>query len=207
MDSSLQPAGQPEGNYYDKYHTRNPLARALMAGFLRAFDALLERCPAQASAIEAGCGEGELSIRMARRGMAVTAFDTSTSVIEEARLRAAQAGATVGFSTGSVMHMPPGTQADLVVCCEVLEHLDEPRAALQALAAASRGYLLVSVPREPLWRALNMARLRYLRQLGNTPGHVQHWSRRAFLRFLTSEVEVLEVRSPLPWTMALCRPR
>ena len=39
--------------------------------------------------------------------------------------------------------------------------------------------LLVSVPREPLWRGLNMARGAYMRDLGNTPGHVNHWSKRA----------------------------
>jgi hypothetical protein len=30
------------------------------------------------------------------------------------------------------------------------------------------------VPREPIWRIGNMARGRYLGDLGNTPGHIQH---------------------------------
>src|SRR5688572_3432463 len=70
--------------------------------------------------------------------------------------------------------------ADLVVCCEVLEHVEEPRLALERLAGISGQYCLLSVPREPLWRALNCLRGSYLRQLGNTPGHIQHWSRAEF---------------------------
>jgi hypothetical protein len=52
---------------------------------------------------------------------------------------------------------------------------------------------------------LNLGRLKYVRDLGNTPGHLQHWSRRAFLGFLEARLEVVAVRSPVPWTMALCR--
>jgi hypothetical protein len=73
---------------------------------------------------------------------------------------------------------------------------------LEALAAP---WLIVSVPREPLWRGLNLARLSYVGALGNTPGHLNHWSKRGFLRFLESRVDVVETRNPLPWTMALCR--
>ena len=62
------------------------------------------------------------------------------------------------------------------------------------------------MPREPIWRLLNLARGKYVAELGNTPGHVQHWSSAAFLRLVRRYFEVLAVRTPLPWTMALCRP-
>jgi hypothetical protein len=68
-------------------------------------------------------------------------------------------------------------------------------------------HLLVSVPREPLWRALNVARGTYLRDLGNTPGHVNHWSKRAFVALLSRYGSVEEARSPFPWTMVLVRLR
>ena len=70
---------------------------------------------------------------------------------------------------------------------------------------AHGGHLLVSVPREPLGRALNMARCAYLRDLGNTPGHVNHWSKRSFVSLLSRHGEVLEARSPFPGTMLLVR--
>ena len=64
------------------------------------------------------------------------------------------------------------------------------------------------MPKEPLWRILNVARGRYWSELGNTPGHLQHWSRpRLHSRCSRQRFEVIEVRNPLPWTMALCRAR
>ena len=50
-----------------------------------------------------------------------------------------------------------------------------------------------------------MARGAYLRDLGNTPGHVNHWSKRDFVSLLSRHGKVEEVRSPLPWTMLLVR--
>jgi hypothetical protein len=50
------------------------------------------------------------------------------------------------------------------------------------MARCAERHLLVSVPREPLWRMLNMARGAYWPALGNTPGHLNHWSRRSFVR-------------------------
>jgi hypothetical protein len=88
---------------------------------------------------------------------------------------------------------------------EVLEHVPEPQAVLAEMCRVASRWLLVSVPREPLWRALNLARGAYLRELGNTPGHVNHWSRRAFTELLGGYGELVELRSPLPWTMALVR--
>ena len=67
----------------------------------------------------------------------------------------------------------------------------------------ARRHLLVSVPHEPLWRILNVARGAYVRELGNTPGHVNHWSKRSFVRELARHGEVVQARSPFPWTMLL----
>ena len=86
-----------------------------------------------------------------------------------------------------------------------MEHLDDPEAALDTVAALASPWAIISVPREPLWRALNLARLKYVGGLGNTPGHLHHWSRRGFARFLERRLEIVELHAPLPWTMALCR--
>jgi 2-polyprenyl-3-methyl-5-hydroxy-6-metoxy-1,4-benzoquinol methylase len=193
------------GNVYDKYGTQNPIARRLMAGFLSDLDELVERTGAT-EAHEVGCGEGEISIRLARRGVRVRGTDAFPQVLEEARRRAAAAGIEIDFEATPVEQLDPTRHAAvLVVCCEVLEHLEDPGTGLEVLASLARPWLIASVPREPLWRALNLARLSYVGELGNTPGHLSHWSKRGFERFLGSRFEVVEVRSPLPWTMALCR--
>jgi 2-polyprenyl-3-methyl-5-hydroxy-6-metoxy-1,4-benzoquinol methylase len=96
---------------------------------------------------------------------------------------------------------------DMACAIEVLEHVPEPEATLAEMARVSSRHLLVSVPREPLWRGLNVARGAYLRELGNTPGHVNHWSKRAFVSLLSRYGTVEEARSPFPWTMVLVRLR
>ena len=50
-----------------------------------------------------------------------------------------------------------------------------------------------------------MARGAYLKDLGNTPGHLNHWSKRSFVALLSRHGEVVEARSPFPWTMLLVR--
>jgi 2-polyprenyl-3-methyl-5-hydroxy-6-metoxy-1,4-benzoquinol methylase len=197
---------QPAGNYYDKYAATNPIVRRMMAGFMGAFDELVHLSGAHGRALEIGCGEGELSIRLASMGFDVTGCDIAPEAIEEARMRASRAGRTIDFHTLGIDQAAAGLgSAPLVVCCEVLEHLEDTARALDALAEMSTGHVLVSVPREPLWRVLNMARLRYLGALGNTPGHIQHWSRAGFVQTLRKRFDVVAVRSPLPWTMVLCR--
>jgi 2-polyprenyl-3-methyl-5-hydroxy-6-metoxy-1,4-benzoquinol methylase len=193
------------GNVYDKYGTANPIERRLVNGFLRQLDRLVERTEAQ-SAHELGCGEGELAMRLAKRGLHVRGTDASDEVIAEARRRAGADGSQVEFRAAALETLDPERDAaQLILCCEVLEHLDDPTRGLDVIATLARPWAILSVPREPLWRALNLARLAYLSDLGNTPGHLHHWSRRAFIRLLESRLEVVEVQTPLPWTMALCR--
>jgi 2-polyprenyl-3-methyl-5-hydroxy-6-metoxy-1,4-benzoquinol methylase len=193
------------GNVYDKYASRNPIERRLVDGFLEQVGELADRSNAT-EAHEVGCGEGEISTLLARRGLRVRGSDVSAEVIEEARRRSQAAGVTVHYRAAAISDLRADHDAaELIVCCEVLEHLDDPDAGLETLAGLARPWLLVSVPREPIWRALNLARGKYVRDLGNTPGHLGHWSRRGFIALLRSRVDVVDVRSPLPWTMALCR--
>ena len=195
------------GNHYPKYTTRNPLARRLVDGFMAALADLAERSGAK-QAHEVGCGEGFLSTMLAQSGLAVRGSDISAAAVATARQRAAALGLPVTFRVADLHDLRPAEDgAELVVCCEVLEHLVDPPRALALFARLAQPHLIVSVPREPLWRMLNMARGRYWAALGNTPGHLQHWSARGFLALLENHVEVREVRTPLPWTMALCRRR
>jgi 2-polyprenyl-3-methyl-5-hydroxy-6-metoxy-1,4-benzoquinol methylase len=197
---------QPEGNYYDKYGTRNPIARHLMAGFLASFTELATMSRA-CSAFEVGCGEGHLSVRLAEMGLAVRAMDIAESCVAKTKAHAANAGVTISAHVGDVASLTKQDAAELVVCCEVLEHLDNPVEALERLSTLATPWLLASVPREPLWRALNMARGKYWADWGNTPGHVQHWSSKKFLDFIAARFELVAVRQPLPWTMVLARVR
>lgn len=181
------------------------MSRALVSGFLNDFDSLTNRIGPR-SAVEVGCGEGALSMRLIRRGVSVSGFDVEAQVVDQANERADSEGFGRPFSVRSVEDLEEGSLdgVDLLICCEVLEHVATPEAALERIALSGAKNILLSVPREPLWRFLNMVRLSYVGRLGNTPGHINHWSAKGFSRFVRSNLRVVETRRPLPWTMVLC---
>ncbi len=195
------------GNYYNKYESGNPIVRWLMRNFLTEVKALVLKTGVT-RVHEVGCGEGFLSVEMMRWGLQVRASDVSESVIEEARTRAQQAGLDIFFRSRGIEDLKPDEDSEqMVVCCEVFEHLKDPDAAARKLSQLAGPFLLCSVPQEPLWRILNVMRLKYLASFGNTPGHIQHWSSSGFIEFLQAYFDVLEVRFPMPWTLVLCRIR
>jgi 2-polyprenyl-3-methyl-5-hydroxy-6-metoxy-1,4-benzoquinol methylase len=196
----------PTGNTFDKYGSANPVVKWLMAGFEGALAQLFDRAD-PGSVLDVGCGEGVLTEQWARRlGTGrVTGID-----LDDPKLAAEWATrrrANLQFRTvGERAALPfDRGEFDLAAAIEVLEHVPDPERTLGEMARVARGHLLVSVPREPLWRALNLARGAYVRQLGNTPGHVNHFSKRSFVSLLGRYGEVVQIRSPFPWTMLLVR--
>jgi 2-polyprenyl-3-methyl-5-hydroxy-6-metoxy-1,4-benzoquinol methylase len=201
-----QAAGREEIRWHGRHAGSRPRTR-WRSWRIADFDALTASLPAR-TAFEVGCGEGQLTLRLLRRGLEVRGCDLDAPIVAKARQLVSEAGQKAELRACSIYDLDPeASAADLVVCCEVMEHLPDPEAALRILARMARPHLLLSVLREPLWRVLNMARGRYLAELGNTPGHIQHWSRSAFIALVGRFAEVAEVRSPLPWTMLLCRVR
>jgi 2-polyprenyl-3-methyl-5-hydroxy-6-metoxy-1,4-benzoquinol methylase len=195
------------GNTYDKYSSTNPIARHLMRGFLESFGRLVDRA-APRTVFEIGCGEGYLCGGLLERGIDVHGCDLDDGIVTFANAASAARGFGNRFHVRSIYDIAPGEiAADLLVCCEVLEHLPDPEAALAILAAQNCRHLLFSVPREPIWRVLNMARGKYWGDLGNTPGHLQHWSASAFRRMIARRWTIEERLMPLPWCMVLCSPK
>jgi len=201
--TSASASAVPTGNTYDKYGSTNPVVRRLMAGFERTLDELFTLA-APGTVLDVGCGEGVLSEQWAQRlsGGRVVGIDLADPKLEAEWLRRRHPNLQFRAMTGERIDYADGS-FDLVAATEVLEHVDDPEVVLAEMARVGRSHLLVSVPREPLWRALNLARGAYLEDLGNTPGHLNHWTRRGFVRLLRRYGTVTELRSPFPWTMLL----
>ncbi len=199
------PRPVPTGNTYDKYGSRNPVVRRLMAGFEAALARLFARA-APDSLLDVGCGEGVLTARWAEQlgSRRVVGLDLPDPKLEAHWAGRRRENLEFQAMLADDLQFADG-EFDLVAAIEVLEHVPDPEHSVSEMTRVARRHLLVSVPREPLWRVLNVARGAYLRELGNTPGHVNHFSKRAFVSLLERHGEVLEVRSPLPWTMALVR--
>ena len=179
---------QPEGNYFDKYNSKNPIHAILMMNFFRHINKLLSNMQYIPNNIfEAGCGEGYVNAHIytymslvSKDNITYDAYDISEKVIKQAQIDFPK----INFNVGNI-YDTSGDSYDLVVACEVLEHLEEPLLALKKLIDISKRYVFVSVPNEPLWRILNMARGAYISSFGNSPGHIQHWSECSFKRFLS----------------------
>jgi 2-polyprenyl-3-methyl-5-hydroxy-6-metoxy-1,4-benzoquinol methylase len=196
----------PTGNTFDKYGSTNPVVRRLMAGFEDALSELFGLA-APRSVLDVGCGEGVLTYRWAQRlgDGRVVGLDLADPKLEAEWASHSRPNLSFEPIAGLPLAFDAG-EFELAAAIEVLEHVPDPAATLAEMARVARGgHLLVSVPREPLWRALNVARGAYLKDLGNTPGHVNHFSKRAFVTLLARYGDPIEVRSPFPWTMALVR--
>ena len=202
---TVDETGVVTGNTYDKYGSTNPVVKRLMARFEGSLDELFTRA-APTSLLDVGCGEGVLVHEWAKR----IAPDRVVGIdLEEPSIQAGWAQRQAPNLEYRIMlaeHLPfADGEFDVATAIEVLEHVPDPAHTVAEMARVAQRHLLVSVPREPLWRGLNVARGAYVKQLGNTPGHVNHWSKRSFAELLGRHGEVVEARSPFPWTMLLVR--
>jgi 2-polyprenyl-3-methyl-5-hydroxy-6-metoxy-1,4-benzoquinol methylase len=197
--------GTVTGNTYDKYGSTNPVVRRLMAGFERTLEELFRTADPQ-SLLDVGCGEAVLTHRWAQRlaPRRVVGIDLEDPAIQaEWEQRPAP---NLEYRVMKAENLPfADDEFDVAAAVEVLEHVPDPAHTVAEMARVAERWLLVSVPREPLWRALNLARGAYVKDLGNTPGHLNHWSKRSFAELLARHGEVVEARSPFPWTMLLVR--
>jgi len=193
------------GNTYDKYGSQNPVVKRLMGRFEGTLDELFRKAD-PGSLLDVGCGEGVLTHEWAERlgDKRVVGIDLDDPLLHE-QWKDRQAP-NLEYMVMRAENLPfADGEFDVASAIEVLEHVPDPEHTVAEMARVASRWLLVSVPREPLWRGLNMARGAYVKDLGNTPGHLNHWSKRSFVALLERHGKVVEARSPFPWTMLLVR--
>ena len=159
-------------------------------------------------AIELGCGEGFSTIRL--REMLPKNVNLQASEYVDALVpKAKKNNPGVKFTKESVYETKHNdNQFDLIFLLEVLEHLDYPAEALAEIARILKpdGYLILGVPREPIWCTLNMLRGKYITHFGNTPGHFNHWSTYTLQKYLKKNFgKIIAKKTPLPWTIVLAQ--
>jgi len=193
------------GHYFNKHESGSPLVRLAVRRYRREIQRLVTRIHFD-SALEVGSGEGYILsyIRLVRPDVYLVGSDITHQMVLVGRAQEKKAR----WCVARAENLPFVDQSfDLVLACEVLEHLTCPEAALMQARRVSRRFCIITTPNEPLWRLLNVVRGRYLRDGGNTPGHIQHWSARGISRLVSRYFQILHVSRVLPWTFVLARVR
>ncbi len=193
----------PIGNATAKYEASNPLVRHLLSRFLRRVDEVAASL-APTSVLDVGCGEGVVTERLAKRlapakVLGVDANETHLKTEWDTRN-----ASNLSFATGSAYDLPFADGSfDLVCAIEVLEHLERPRDALAEMSRVASKALLLSVPNEPSWRISHMLAGKNVGALGNTPGHINHWSKQAFSELVSGYGRIEKIEGVFPWTLAV----
>ena len=123
--------------------------------------------------LDYGCGRGETMRYAAEAGMVPTGLDTDPTCV---RLAAQFGAASVLDPVASATQIGENS-FDVVACFHVLEHVDNPRETLRALARAARKFVLLAVP--------NLQKIPNLRKPWAEPGrinegHLQSWDHAHF---------------------------
>jgi SAM-dependent methyltransferase len=102
----------------------------------------------QLDVVDAGGGTGGFAVPLASQGHAVTVIDPSPDSLAAAQRRAAEAGVPLRAVQGDAADLAAVAgekNADLVLCHSVLEYVDSPAAAMDAIASVLRPGGVVSV--------------------------------------------------------------
>jgi SAM-dependent methyltransferase len=178
-----------------KYENKNPLHRYLLDRFLNSITQAV-RDTGTRTIVEIGCADGYV-YDFLRTHVGVSfnyaGFDIDLDALEKAKSRFPG----IRFERRSIYDFK--ASAELVLCLEVLEHLDEPTNALRHLATLDADDYIVSVPHEPWFALGNLARGRHIATFGNLPDHVNRWTKSALRRDLNPWFEIVKDYSSFPW--------
>ena len=203
IDHSNLKAKPEDENFAGKYQNTTAISQYLVNNYFKSVVKLISLIKDVQNAHEIGVGEGYSTLRIKNHLENLTASEFLQPLVEKARNN----NSDIKVFQESVYDLKYDTESvDLILLLEVLEHLDYPDIALKEIHRVSKKYLIIGVPNEPLWRILNMCRLKYLSSLGNTPGHINHWSKKSFIKEIEKNFgRVLAVESPIPWTIVLAQ--
>lgn len=167
-----------------------------------AFDrltALLKPAP-NLQILDAGCGPGYHSMRLARRGFKVTAIDFSESILPVAKenVRGAGLADSITFQQENLLALTfADAQFDYILCWGVLMHIPEAERALPELVRVLKpgGILILS---EPNMHSLESRLKRFIKRLLSktganvqlTPKGVEEWTESSAGTYMTRQTNI-----------------
>jgi len=186
---------------YRKHTSKNPVQKYLIERFYTTFLAEIKKLKPD-SILDVGCGEGFTLERLQDAGIGkkLEGVDYLDTAIQIGRKQFPQ----FTLRQGNIYALPYKDDSfDLLICSEVLEHLEHPDEALKELFRVTKKYVVFSVPNEPWFMASNFIRGKNWSRLGNDIEHINHWTSFSFARFIQKEFKVRMLRKPFPWTIII----
>ncbi len=184
-----------------KHTSKNPLKRFFLNNFENNLTSVI--APLNPLRIlDAGCGEGFTLAKLyeLKIGKELAGIDYSKIAIDTAK----KLFPYLNVKTGDIYKLPyKDNSFDLVICTEVLEHLEKPVEAISELKRVSSKYILFTVPNEPWWMLFNFTKWGRQKEIG----HINHWGSSSFQKFIgrNSMFKIVSVKHPFPWTMILAK--
>jgi len=187
---------------FTKHTSKNPIQKLLIKNFYSSLISLAKPLKAE-TILDVGCGEGFTMEKLLKSGVGkkIEGIEYAKDVISFGK----KLFPDLTFTQGSVYELPyKDNSFDLVVCTEVLEHLEDPQKALPEIIRVSKTYIILSVPNEPFFRLANFLRGKYVAEFGNSPGHINHWTFFSFQKFLKKNgIKINKMLFPFPWIIVL----
>jgi len=192
-------------NFFEKSKSKYPLVKLASNLFDKDLLYLISLTKAK-SLYSFGCGRGnnERLIKDRFGHMNIVGSDLELESIKEAK----QLHPEFKFVQDDITNSRQKSDSfDIVTAFEVLEHLEDPEKAVKECRRVSKKYCLFSVPNEPFWRLANLTRLAHVKRLGNSPGHLQNFSRGDIRRLLNKHFSKVKIITSgiILWNMAICK--
>ena len=189
-----------------KYRNANPVQRHLIRRFTGTLHSFLVAASPIKTVLEVGVGEGFISGYLSEHFPDIDFCGVELNPDDVVRLK--EKFPRVEAHVGNIYELDfLDRQFDLVICAEVLEHVDQPQRAITQLRQRTGGHAIFSVPHEPWFMLSNLARGKNIQRLGNDIEHINHFGKRSFRELLESEFEVLELTTAYPWLVSYSKPR
>ncbi|HYM64968.1 MAG TPA: class I SAM-dependent methyltransferase [Candidatus Sulfotelmatobacter sp.] len=182
---------------FRKHTSKNPLKTFFLNSYYSTFLNELKKLEIK-TVLDVGCGEGFILNKLKEEGIGKSweGIDYSKEAVEIGK----KIHPGLSLKQGSIYNSGLADSSfDLVVCTEVLEHLEDTKKALKEVLRISKKYVLLSVPNEPLFLFSNFT------QWGKDIGHINHWTFWGFEKFVKENAgvsfKIIAKKYPFPWTM------
>ncbi len=132
-----------------QYETKNPILKYIIH---KRISSILNEIPENTTLLEAGCGEGYMTLYFVKKTKNITAIDIDRNNLNSCKKRVKLKG--INFLHQDLLNLNMSEKFDTIVCSEVLEHVEMPEVLLMNLNKLlnEEGILIITIPNEKILR-------------------------------------------------------